>query len=303
MRHQNLTYAVSKGRLIQYKTVRHLEVNSNQKQLKNRQATEKPLKIQAMKIFGILIHVAFSGGLILRNPYSEGLLKHDETIRLQTVTGRANLKTETPFDCSKMCKLISGHHRMVCRTWIYDAWTQECNLFKNTNPEYTETPFDYRKAAKVFEKLDPTIRKRFDSPYSTRFYLGTDRHHRYRTLRNLDFYNLSASYQHHAAKFLLGEYSEDEMNRFTTRVPAFYIGPAKIPIRGDWYESTAIWWINELECAHVCDLTLGCKAWTYISDRHSQNAFEGCFLHEKIDTTTTTADCYTGYECSFGFNH
>ena len=46
MRHQNLTYAVSKGRLTSYKTVRHLEVNSNQEQLKNRKNLKKSEKSQ-----------------------------------------------------------------------------------------------------------------------------------------------------------------------------------------------------------------------------------------------------------------
>lgn len=258
-----------------------------------------------MKVFGIMIHVAFSGGLVLRNPNSEGLLKTDETILLQTVTGRGNLKTETAYDCSKMCKLISGHHKMICRTWIYDAWTQECNLFKNSNPEYTEKLFDYRKAEEVFVKLDPTMRTRIKDPFSLRFFLGTDRDHRFRTIRNLDFGNPTTSYQLLAARFLFGEYRDDEMTRYSTRVPAFHIGTAKIPIRGEMYESTAIWWLNELECGQVCDLTLGCKAWSYINNRQTEveNKFEGCFLHKTIGKTTKTADCYTSYECSFGIKY
>ena len=255
-----------------------------------------------MKIFAILINIVISGGLVLRNPYSQGLLKTDETVWLQTLTGRANIKTATPLDCSKMCKSISGHH-MICRSWIYDAWTQECNLFKNTNPDYTELPFNYGKAAEVFQKLGGSIRKRVSSPLNTRFFIGTGRDHRYRTVRNLEFHKPSKSYQYLAAKFLTSEVSDNEISRYTTRVPAFYIAPAKIPIHGETLKSTAIWWINESECAQVCDLTLRCKAWTYVSDRQHalKNAFEGCFLHETVGKLATTSECYSGYECSFGF--
>ena len=49
MRHQNLTYAVSKGRLIPYKAVRHLEVNSYQKQLKFKRLKFKQLKFKQWK--------------------------------------------------------------------------------------------------------------------------------------------------------------------------------------------------------------------------------------------------------------
>ena len=257
-----------------------------------------------MKIFGILFHVAMSGGLILRNPYGEGLLKYDKTVWFQTLTGKANLKTESALDCSKMCKVLSGY-RMICRTWIYDAWTKECNLFKNTNPEFDEIPFDYDSAAEVFQKLDSTVQTRIRSPYAIRFMIGTDLDHRYRTIRNLQFHTPSTSYKHQAAKFLTTDASESEMLRFSIRVPAFHIATGQVPISGGMFESTAIWWINESECARVCDLTLGCKAWTYARDLQSlaKSAFEGCFLHETTGRSTTTAQCYTGYECSFGFKY
>ena len=114
-----------------------------------------------MKVLAMLIKIAVSGGLVLRDVKSTGLLKYDETVFLQTLTGKANLKTETAHNCNKMCKSIgdiSGHN-MKCRSWIYDAWTQDCHLFKNTNPNVTETRFSYQKAEKIFKISDQLFGK------------------------------------------------------------------------------------------------------------------------------------------------
>ena len=266
-----------------------------------------------MKLFAMLIKIVISGGLVLRDAKSTGLLKYDETVLLQTLTGKANLKTATPHNCNKMCKSIgdiSGHF-MKCRSWIYDAWTQDCHLFKNTNPDVTETRFDYDAAEEIFENLGPALRKRISSPFSRRWLIGIDGH-RYRTVRSLKFSPTSKSYQYQAAKFLTSEYSDNDINLYTIRVPALYIAPAKFPIIGfgeEWYESTAIWWINEIECSKICDLAIGCQAWTYVSRRQftgdtvSPTKFERCFLHAKLSKMTTTENCYSSYECSFGFKH
>ena len=257
-----------------------------------------------MKIFGMLISVVLSGGLVLRDPQSKGLLKYDETFFLQTLTGKANLKTETIDNCKKMCKTISGHF-MKCRSWVYDAWTQECHLFKNTNPDFTVKIFDYVEASKIFDKLGPSIQKRISSPFGIRFFTGID-HYRYRTIRNLEFGNPSRSYQYQAAKFLTSEYNDNDTNFLTIRVPALYIAPATFPILGDTFSSTAIWWLSERECSQVCELALGCKAWIYVKGEQfwgRTTSFEGCFLHEKISLMTTTEECYSSYVCSFGIKH
>ena len=256
-----------------------------------------------MKLFAVLFGCALSGGQILSVPRSEGLLNHDGISYLQMLTGKANLKTKTEKDCGDICKSLTGRHMMECNSWIHDAWTLECHLFKNTNPDFDEIPEDYTQSNKLIQKLQEKGHSNFPT---YRFQFGSTRSKTF-AIRNLRFGRITRHKQYQAAKFLTGEFPEWEMAIYSTLVPAVYIAPSRVPVTsGETFESVAIWWVNEAECSEICDSTLGCKAWTYVKNMSGDglvsNNFEGCFLHEKT-AMATTKKCYSGFRCAFGFNY
>ena len=256
-----------------------------------------------MKLFAALFGCALSGGQILSVPRSEGLLNHDGVSYLQILTGKANLKTETEKECGDICKSLTGRYMMECNTWIHDAWTLECHLFKNTNPDFEEN-FDSEDdidSNKLIRKLEA---KGHDSFPTYRFQFGSIGSKPY-AMRNVRFGRITRHDQYKAAKYIIGELPKWEMEIYSTLVPALHISPGRVPVTtGETVQSVAIWWVNEPECSQICDLTVGCKAWTYVKDMSgdvfSPKNFEGCFLHEKT-AMATTKKCYSGYRCAFGF--
>ena len=252
-----------------------------------------------MKLFAVLVGCVISGGQILSVPKSKGLLSHDGISYLQTLTGKANLKTASELGCSNICKLLNGGNTVRCNSWIHDAWTLECHLFKNSNPDFVQIPEDFEESNNLIRKLQQ--KGHFNFP-TYRFKYGTSR--RTISIRNIRFGRSTRHQQYQAAKFLTGEFPEWEMSRFSTLVPALFIAPSRVPVTtGETVESVAIWWINEPECAHICESTIGCKAWTYVQNMSGigPNNFEGCFLHEKT-AMATTKKCYSGFRCAFGLH-
>ena len=250
-----------------------------------------------MKLFAILFGCVISGGQILSVPNSRGLLSHDGVSYLQTLTGKANLRTKTDLECSDICKVLNGGNTRKCNSWIYDSWTLECHLFKNSNPDFVKIPENLSESNDLIKRL---LKQGHTSFPTYRFKFGTSR--RTYSIRNLRFGRATRHKQYQAAKFLTGEFPEWEMNRYSTLVPSVFIAPNRVPLTsGETFESVAIWWVNEPECSQICESTVGCKAWTYVKNLSGGNNFEGCFLHEKI-AMAKTEKCYSGFKCSFGLN-